>query len=188
MLLSVSAITVAVVAVIDTLLTKGSLAPAIVALIVDLATITLFTGAVVQLAADALENGPVKSAGQLLRVIRPVFGQLILVGIVAGIAISFLFTAASLLFLAFTISAILSGGSSVGGIIVVAVVGTILLLAPGALLLTIWSVIVPVVVLERPGRLRALGRSRALVRSNRWRVFAMIALLAIPLGYRQPRA
>ncbi len=64
----------------------------------------------------------------------------------------------------------------------VAALGTIVLLAPGWFLLTIWSVTAPVVVLERPGRLRALRRSRTLVRGNRWRVFGVIALLAIPLG------
>jgi len=45
------------------------------------------------------------------------------------------------------------------------------------ILLTIWSVAAPVVVLERPGGLRALGRSRELVRGNGWRVFAVIFVL-----------
>ena len=38
------------------------------------------------------------------------------------------------------------------------------------------------VVLERPGGLRALGRSRELVRGNAWNVFAVILLLVILVG------
>jgi len=53
-------------------------------------------------------------------------------------------------------------------------VGLVLLVVPGLILLTIWAVSYPVVVLERPPSLRALGRSRDLVRGNGWRVFAVI--------------
>jgi hypothetical protein len=64
-------------------------------------------------------------------------------------------------------------------------VGLILIIVPGLILLTIWSVSAPVVVLERPGGLRALGRSRELVRGNGWRVFGVVLvffLLIIVLG------
>jgi uncharacterized membrane protein len=64
-------------------------------------------------------------------------------------------------------------------------VGFILVIIPGLILLTIWSVSAPVVVLERPGGLRALGRSRALVRGNGWRVFGVVLvffLLVIVVG------
>jgi hypothetical protein len=84
--------------------------------------------------------------GQLLRAVTPVLGQLILVGIVAGVAI---------------------------------VIGFILIIVPGLILITIWSVAAPVVVLERPGGLRALGRSRELVRGNGWHVFGVILVLGI---------
>jgi hypothetical protein len=57
---------------------------------------------------------------------------------------------------------------------VVVLVGFILLIVPGLFVLTIWSVSAPVVVLERPGRLRALRRSRELVRGNGWRVFGVV--------------
>jgi hypothetical protein len=58
-------------------------------------------------------------------------------------------------------------------------VGLILLVIPGLILLTVWAVAAPVVVLERPGGLRALGRSRELVRGNGWNVFAVILLLVL---------
>jgi hypothetical protein len=59
------------------------------------------------------------------------------------------------------------------------VIGLILIVVPGLILLTIWSVVAPVVVLERPAGLRALGRSRELVRGNGWQVFGVIATLDI---------
>src|SRR6476469_9133759 len=64
-----------------------------------------------------------------------------------------------------------------GQLIVVALVagigvliGFFLLVVPGLILLTVWSVAAPVVVLERPPGLAALGRSRELVRGNGPRV------------------
>ena len=58
-------------------------------------------------------------------------------------------------------------------------VGLILLIVPGLLLLTWWALTSPVVVIERPGVTAALGRSRALVRGNGWRVFGVIVVLFI---------
>jgi hypothetical protein len=60
--------------------------------------------------------------------------------------------------------------------------GFVLLIVPGLILFTIWAVAAPVVVLERPAGLGALGRSRDLVRGNGWRVFAVILLLVIVVG------
>jgi len=51
------------------------------------------------------------------------------------------------------------------------------LIVPGLILLTIWSVAVPVVVIERPPGLGALSRSRELVRGNGWQVFGVIVIL-----------
>jgi uncharacterized protein UPF0259 len=59
------------------------------------------------------------------------------------------------------------------------VIGFILVIVPGLILITIWSVAAPVVVLERPGGLRALRRSRELVRGNGWQVFGVILVLFI---------
>ena len=71
-----------------------------------------------------------------------------------------------------------------GSLIVVALVAGILILigffliiVPGLILLTIWAVAVPVVVVEKPPGLGALGRSRELVRGNGWQVFGVIAVL-----------
>lgn len=61
-------------------------------------------------------------------------------------------------------------------------IGFILIVIPGLILATLWSVAAPVVVLERPAGLRALGRSRELVRGNAWNVFAVILLLVILVG------
>ena len=52
--------------------------------------------------------------------------------------------------------------------------GVILFIVPGFILLTWWGVAAPVVVAERPGIFKALGRSRELVRGNGWKVFAVI--------------
>lgn len=53
-------------------------------------------------------------------------------------------------------------------------IGFLLLVIPGLILLTIWSVIAPVIVVERSGAIDAFGRSRALVRDNGWQVFGVI--------------
>jgi hypothetical protein len=53
-------------------------------------------------------------------------------------------------------------------------IGLLLLVLPGLYLLTIWSVAAPVVILEQPGVLASLARSRQLVAGNEWRVFGVI--------------
>jgi len=60
---------------------------------------------------------------------------------------------------------------------VLTVIGFVLLLIPGLILLTIWSVAAP--VLERPRGLDALRRSRELVRGNGWPVFGVILVLGV---------
>jgi len=62
---------------------------------------------------------------------------------------------------------------------VLTVIGFVLLLIPGLILLTIWSVAAPVIVLERPRGLDALRRSRELVRGNGWPVFGVILVLGV---------
>jgi hypothetical protein len=57
------------------------------------------------------------------------------------------------------------------------VIGFALIIVPGLILITIWSVAAPVVVLERPGVFAALSRSRELVRGNGWQVFGVIFVL-----------
>jgi hypothetical protein len=55
--------------------------------------------------------------------------------------------------------------------------GFVLLIIPGLILLTIWSVVAPVTVLERPGVFAAFGRSVELVRGYGWPVFGTIVLV-----------
>ncbi len=66
------------------------------------------------------------------------------------------------------------GVSIIAGIGIV--IGLFLLLVPGLYLMTIWSVVVPVVVLERVGVFDSLGRSRSLVSGYGWTVFGVILL------------
>jgi hypothetical protein len=62
------------------------------------------------------------------------------------------------------------------------VIGFVLVIVPGLYLITIWSVAAPVVVLEQPGALAALSRSRELVKGNGWQVFGVILVLYIVVG------
>jgi hypothetical protein len=57
----------------------------------------------------------------------------------------------------------------------------LLLIVPALYLLTMWAVLLPVVVVERPGVFDAFGRSRQLVRGNGWKVFGIILLLGLIL-------
>lgn len=73
-------------------------------------------------------------------------------------------------------------GQLIGVGVVVAIgdaLGFVLLVIPFFILLTLWSVAAPVVVLERPGVVAALARSRALVRGNGWRVFRVVLVLDV---------
>lgn len=58
-------------------------------------------------------------------------------------------------------------------------IGFVLIIIPGLVLLTLWSVVAPVTVLERPGIFAAFGRSRELVRGSGWSVFGVIVLIYI---------
>jgi hypothetical protein len=55
-------------------------------------------------------------------------------------------------------------------------IGFVLLIIPGLILITIWSVVAPVVVLEKPGVFAAFGRSRELVRGYGWPVFGTLVI------------
>ena len=54
--------------------------------------------------------------------------------------------------------------------------GFILLIVPGLILLTLFAVVAPAVVIERRSPVKALSRSRELVRGNGWRVFGVIVV------------
>jgi hypothetical protein len=62
------------------------------------------------------------------------------------------------------------------------VIGFILIIIPGLILLTVWSVAAPVVVIERPPGIGALRRSRELVRGNGWPTFGVIFVLGVAVS------
>lgn len=59
------------------------------------------------------------------------------------------------------------------------VIGLILLIVPGLILATIWAVVVPVFVVERPPLMASFGRSRTLVRGYGWPVLGTIMLTLV---------
>jgi len=60
-----------------------------------------------------------------------------------------------------------------------AMLGFILFIVPGVMLLIAWSVAGPCQVVERTGILAAFGRSRALTKGSRWRIFWLFVLYSI---------
>jgi hypothetical protein len=182
-LLSLAAVAVVVLTVLDAGLARSVPVLGIFVFIASIAVFALFTGMVVMLAANIWEERPAMTVRELVVAVRPMLGELILVGFEALIAISFCYSFASTLLLVLALGVIIAGaGAHVGGFVVIAGLGVIVLLVPGTYLLTVWSVALPVVVLERPGGLRALRRSRELVRGNRWRVLGLALLFAVTVG------
>lgn len=53
------------------------------------------------------------------------------------------------------------------------------LLVPAIILMCMWAVAVPVMVDERVGISTAFGRSRALTKGNRWRVFGVLLIMLV---------
>lgn len=60
-------------------------------------------------------------------------------------------------------------------------IGFVLIIIPGLVLMTVWSVVVPVEVLERRGVLASFDRSRQLVRGNGWNVFGVIVIVYVAI-------
>ena len=60
-----------------------------------------------------------------------------------------------------------------------ALCGAVLLVVPGVVMYLNWIVAVPVRVMEGPGTRRALDRSRALMRGNRWRCLGLLVLTSL---------
>jgi hypothetical protein len=145
-LMPVAAVVFVFTGVLSTVLVNASSGLRLLALLISFVASVLFTGMVVELVADVQNGRRDATPGKLLSAVTPVLGQLILVGLVAGVAIG---------------------------------IGFVLILVPGLILLTLWFVAAPVIVLERPPGLRALGRSRELVRGNAWQVFGVILVLYI---------
>jgi hypothetical protein len=68
----------------------------------------------------------------------------------------------------------IAGASILAGIAIA--IGFALFIVPGLFLLTIWSLIVPVIVLDNSRALESFGRSQGLVRGNGWNVFGVVVL------------
>jgi hypothetical protein len=161
---------------------RRSLAVEIGVLALDTIVVGLFVCVVVLLAADVFDSGTRRSSLELLRAAWSALARLLLVGIVGTIAITLVSSLAPILVLGVLATAAVHGGGFFLGLILVLPALSILLLVLQLRLCTSWSVSAAVVLIERPGGLRALGRSRELVRGNRWRVLALILALATPLA------
>jgi hypothetical protein len=61
-------------------------------------------------------------------------------------------------------------------------IGFLLLIIPGLYLLTIWSMLIPVIVLEGRSAGEAFSRSRELVRGNGWNVFGLVVVTFLLVG------
>jgi hypothetical protein len=61
-------------------------------------------------------------------------------------------------------------------------IGLVLLIVPGLYLLTIWSMLIPVIVLERRSAGEAFTRSREVVRGNGWSVFGLVIITFLLVG------
>jgi hypothetical protein len=61
-------------------------------------------------------------------------------------------------------------------------IGLILLIVPGLFLLTIWSMLVPVIVIEGKSAGESFTRSREVVRGNGWNVFGLILITFLLVG------
>jgi hypothetical protein len=64
-------------------------------------------------------------------------------------------------------------------------IGFVLLIIPGLILITLWSVGAPAIVVEGAGPIEAFGRSWRLVRGDAWSVFAtllVVLLIVIAIG------
>jgi hypothetical protein len=59
------------------------------------------------------------------------------------------------------------------------ILGFMLLLVPGIILALMWSVVVPVFVVEHPGIFASFGRSRALTKGHRGKIFLLVLLYIV---------
>ncbi len=177
-----ASIMVDAVLALDQVQFRSSPALAIGALLVNLVVIGLFVCVIVLLVADVWDGGPRRGARELLRGAWSSLGPLLLVGVLAAIAFTFLASIGWMIFFVVIFGVALSAGVGALGLIIGLFLVPVLVLVPELFLLTIWSVLAAVAVLERPSGLNAFGRSRELVRGNGWRVLALILVLAFPLA------
>jgi hypothetical protein len=117
---------------------------------------------------------------------------LILLGVLIGLAASFLYTGYVVKLVQdvrdgrrdFGVGELFSNAAPYVGTLILngilaaiaITIGFALIIVPGLILLTIWAVISPSIVVEDKGVFEAFGRSRELVRGNGWNVFGAIVL------------
>lgn len=69
------------------------------------------------------------------------------------------------------------------GVMVLAIVplylGLIFFVVPGLILVAMWWVIIPVLIMERPGLFATFGRSRRLTKGNRWRILGLFLMMIL---------
>jgi hypothetical protein len=177
-----AAVIIAAFVVLSHVPSRRSLAMGIGLPVVAAVVTGLFVCAVVLLVADVFDNGARRSNRKLLRAAWSALARLLLVGVAGAMAIILVSSIAPVLLLGLLATVIVNGNGHLLALIIVLPLLSILLLVLQLRLCTSWAVSAAVVVLERPSGLRALGRSRELVRGNHWRVLALILTLAIPLA------
>jgi hypothetical protein len=76
------------------------------------------------------------------------------------------------------------GAATIGGILAAIgiAIGFVLLIVPGLYLLTIWSMLIPVIVIERRSAGEAFSRSREIVRGHGWSVFGLLLVTFLIVG------
>jgi hypothetical protein len=62
------------------------------------------------------------------------------------------------------------------------ILGFILLIVPGLILQIMWFVALPACVVEKTGPIASLGRSAALTKGSRWKIFGTVLLIGIVVG------
>ncbi len=175
LLLAAALMLVAIVRLDTTLLRAQA---AVGAGLINLLLFALFVCFVVLAAQACWDERDRHGVRDLLRSSWSAVGRLLLVGVVVSLVIGVIGALESGFLIVIVASAAFAARANftpfVAGVLLISVVLQLYLL-------TIWSVFMPVVVLERPRGLRALGRSRELVRGNRSRVLVLILALALQL-------
>ena len=155
--------------------------------------ISILLGAVLAIVTYVAEAGITKAAMETYAGGRPVatdsarFGLGRILALTGAYLVTFAASFAIIIFgsilATFALLATGSGGSIVPGPGVF--FGLLIFVAAfaGLLFLTVrWSLVVPVVVIERAGALEALGRSWRLVSGSSWRVFGYLLAFALVIG------
>jgi hypothetical protein len=169
------------VVVLDHLLNRRSALLAIFMIIVNVVVLGLFVGVVALVVADVQYREHHRGMHRLLGDAWASLGPLVMTGVVAALAVTLISSVGSVIAFSFLAVLLLNAGSGPAGLFVGILFIPVLVVIPELLLFTRWSVAAAVAVLERPRGLRALRRSRELVRGNGWRVLALILVLELPL-------